>query len=239
MHNHWLKRYRKLANASSHTLVFATGSNIRLQVARRSWGCGCTTIVSTTVSWCYQSNAYVQLIGRLTKWVNKKSGKGHSEFYKLLQLLVAEQGFLHILLQEVESGNALQRQIAQYMCGNTNDRRTLKQLMRTSLFGDRLVMADAFPFFSASRIAATKQQTRNIYFIKQSKAKSDDVGSMNTAFSPMPTQLPLNTTVLCISSSCPILHIVSSSLFCVAMGRSGMMHDCIMVTAKFLELEHQ
>ncbi|KRZ00764.1 hypothetical protein T4B_10413 [Trichinella pseudospiralis] len=107
MHNHWLKRYRKLANASSHTLVFATGSNIRLQVARRSWGCGCTTIVSTTVSWCYQSNAYVQLIGRLTKWVNKKSGKGHSEFYKLLQLLVAEQGFLHILLQEVESGNAL------------------------------------------------------------------------------------------------------------------------------------
>ncbi|KRY64847.1 hypothetical protein T4B_7335 [Trichinella pseudospiralis] len=59
------------------------------------------------VSWCYQSNAYVQLIGRLTKWVNKKSGKGHSEFYKLLQLLVAEQGFLHILLQEVESGNAL------------------------------------------------------------------------------------------------------------------------------------
>ncbi|KRY63990.1 hypothetical protein T4A_13195, partial [Trichinella pseudospiralis] len=51
-------------------------------------------------------------------------------------------------------------------------------LARPSSFGDGQVLAGAFPFISASRfndgIATTKQQTMSIYFIKQSKAKTDD-----------------------------------------------------------------
>ncbi|KRX87796.1 hypothetical protein T4E_10660 [Trichinella pseudospiralis] len=104
MHNHWLKRYRKLANASSHTLVFATGSNIRLQVTRRSWGCGCTTIVSTTVyhsCLCVRIRNIQEFYPSIVNWKVDEVGSTKN------QLLVAEQGFLHILLQEVESGDAL------------------------------------------------------------------------------------------------------------------------------------
>ncbi|KRY00960.1 hypothetical protein T4E_11248 [Trichinella pseudospiralis] len=60
-------------------------------------------------------------------------------------------------------------------------------LARPSLFGDEPVLAAAFPFLSASRfndgIATTKQQTMSIYFIKQSKAKTDDDITTTAAFS--------------------------------------------------------
>ncbi|KRY74815.1 hypothetical protein T4B_5421, partial [Trichinella pseudospiralis] len=90
-------------------------------------------------------------------------------------------------------------------------------LARPSLFGDGPVLAGAFPFLSASRfndgIATTKQQTMSIYFIKQSKAKTNDDVTTTAAFSPMPTPFPTPTTVLRIRSSCPILYTVSSSSF--------------------------
>ncbi|KRX28628.1 hypothetical protein T09_2263, partial [Trichinella sp. T9] len=34
-----------------------------------------------------------------------KAGKGHNELYELLQLLIAEQGVMDTLIQQVLSGN--------------------------------------------------------------------------------------------------------------------------------------
>ncbi|XP_003372160.1 hypothetical protein Tsp_11189 [Trichinella spiralis] len=51
-------------------------------------------------------------------------------------------------------------------------------LVHPSLFGDGPVLTGAFPFFSVWRfpdgIATIKRQTMSIYFIKQSKARTDD-----------------------------------------------------------------
>ncbi|KRZ65200.1 hypothetical protein T08_13039, partial [Trichinella sp. T8] len=60
--------------------------------------------------------------------LNRKAGKGHNELYELLQLLIAEQGVMDTLIQQVLSGNATvgdlrrvnkvyaqkQRQVARY-----------------------------------------------------------------------------------------------------------------------------
>ncbi|KRY02276.1 hypothetical protein T01_3629, partial [Trichinella spiralis] len=37
--------------------------------------------------------------------LNRKAGKGHNGFYKLLQLMIAEQGVMDTLIQQVLSGN--------------------------------------------------------------------------------------------------------------------------------------
>ncbi|KRX30991.1 hypothetical protein T09_10420, partial [Trichinella sp. T9] len=72
--------------------------------------------------------------------LNRKAGKSHNGLYELLQLLIAEQGVMDTLIQQVLSGNATvgdlrrvnrvyaqkQRRVAQYTGEYTNGRRTLE-----------------------------------------------------------------------------------------------------------------
>ncbi|KRZ05321.1 PiggyBac transposable element-derived protein 3 [Trichinella zimbabwensis] len=75
--------------------------------------------------------------------LNRKAGKSHNGLYELLQLLIAEQGVMDTLIQQVLSGNATvgdlrrvnrvyaekQQRVAQYTGEYTNGRRTLEQFL--------------------------------------------------------------------------------------------------------------
>ncbi|XP_003368319.1 hypothetical protein Tsp_13704, partial [Trichinella spiralis] len=72
--------------------------------------------------------------------LNRKAAKSHNGLYELLQLLIAEQGVMDTLIQQVLSGKATvgdlrrvnkvyaqkQRQVARYTGEYTNGRRTLQ-----------------------------------------------------------------------------------------------------------------
>ncbi|KRY52724.1 hypothetical protein T03_7998 [Trichinella britovi] len=75
--------------------------------------------------------------------LNRKAGKSHNGFNELLHILIAEQGVMDILIQQVLSGNVAvgdlrrvnrvyaqkQRRVAQYTGEYTNGRRTLEQFL--------------------------------------------------------------------------------------------------------------
>ncbi|KRX29317.1 hypothetical protein T06_12627, partial [Trichinella sp. T6] len=53
-------------------------------------------------------NVNIRTNNHLEGWHNRlkrKGGKGHNGFYELLQLLIAEQGVMGTLIQQVLSGN--------------------------------------------------------------------------------------------------------------------------------------
>ncbi|KRY29148.1 hypothetical protein T01_10964 [Trichinella spiralis] len=80
--------------------------------------------------------------------LNRKAGKGHNGLYELLQLLIAEQGVMDTLIQQVLSGNATvgdlrrvnkvyaekQQRVAQYTCEYTNGSRTLEQFLEALMY---------------------------------------------------------------------------------------------------------
>ncbi|KRY06347.1 hypothetical protein T01_1601, partial [Trichinella spiralis] len=54
-------------------------------------------------------NVNIRTNNHLEGWhnqLNRKAGKGHNGLYELLQLLIAEQGVMDTLIQQVLSGNA-------------------------------------------------------------------------------------------------------------------------------------
>ncbi|KRY12727.1 hypothetical protein T12_15353 [Trichinella patagoniensis] len=79
--------------------------------------------------------------------LNRKAAKGHNGFHELLELLIAEQGVMDTLIQQVLSGNVTvgdlrrvnkvydqkQRQ-AQYTGEYTNGRRTLEQFLEALMY---------------------------------------------------------------------------------------------------------
>ncbi|KRY42834.1 hypothetical protein T01_6089 [Trichinella spiralis] len=262
MYSHWAKRYPKLPkhrrdlqilvpfritkageefllwqSASRHILVFATGSNIRLLAAMRTWGmvgfifqallnkaavlgvnlnpesiiCDFETALipviqgyfpNTRVQGCYfhfcqavhrkvgelglktryrqheetrrkirmllataflpvpHVNTGVSLLEAgtmepITTWMegwhnrlNRKAAKSHNGLYELLQILIAEQGVMDTLIQQVLSGNVTvgdlrrvnrvyaqkQRRVAQYTGEYTNGRRTLEQFLEALMY---------------------------------------------------------------------------------------------------------
>ncbi|KRX72738.1 hypothetical protein T06_13923, partial [Trichinella sp. T6] len=80
----------------------------------------------------------------------RKAAKGHNGFHELIELLIAEQGVMGTLIQQVLSGNVTvgrvnkvyaqkQRQVAQYTGEYTNGRRTLEQFLE-ALFVSILFM---------------------------------------------------------------------------------------------------
>ncbi|KRX67866.1 hypothetical protein T06_4849 [Trichinella sp. T6] len=83
--------------------------------------------------------------------LNRKAGKSHNGFYELLELLIAEQGVMDTLIQQVLSGNVTvgdlrrvnrvyaqkQRQVAQYTGEYTNGRRTLEQFLEALIMFDK------------------------------------------------------------------------------------------------------
>ncbi|KRY55603.1 hypothetical protein T03_8707 [Trichinella britovi] len=90
-------------------------------------------------------NVNVRTNNNLEGWhnrLNRKAGKVNG-FYELLELLIAEQGVMDTLIQQVLSGNVTvddlrrvnkvyaqkQRQVAQYTGEYTNGRRTLEQFL--------------------------------------------------------------------------------------------------------------
>ncbi|KRY10906.1 hypothetical protein T12_6287 [Trichinella patagoniensis] len=80
--------------------------------------------------------------------LNRKAGKSHNGFYELLQLLIAEQGVMDTLIQQVLSGNATvgdlrrvnmdyaeeQRRVALYLREYNNGRRTLEQFLEALMY---------------------------------------------------------------------------------------------------------
>ncbi|KRZ49092.1 Structure-specific endonuclease subunit SLX1 -like protein, partial [Trichinella nativa] len=80
--------------------------------------------------------------------LNRKADKSHNGFYELLELLIAEQGVMDTLIQQVLSGNVTvgdlrrvnkvyaqkQRQVAQYTGEYTNGRRTLEQFLEALMY---------------------------------------------------------------------------------------------------------
>ncbi|KRY33001.1 hypothetical protein T01_11445, partial [Trichinella spiralis] len=80
--------------------------------------------------------------------LNRKAAKSHNGFYELLQLLIAEQGVMDTLIQQVLSGNVAvgdlrrvnrvyaqkQRRVAQYTSEYTNGRRTLEQFLAALMY---------------------------------------------------------------------------------------------------------
>ncbi|KRZ84409.1 hypothetical protein T08_5878 [Trichinella sp. T8] len=87
-------------------------------------------------------------------------------------------------------------------------------LTRSSLFGDGPVSTGALTFRSVSRftdgMATTKQQTMDIYFIRQSETRVDDDTNTNTLLATSNHDVRTTTTVLLLRSSCIILHTVAS-----------------------------
>ncbi|KRX25643.1 hypothetical protein T07_10954 [Trichinella nelsoni] len=96
-------------------------------------------------------NVNIRTNNHLESWhnqLNRKAGKGHNGLYELLQLLIAEQGVMDTLIQQVLSGNATvgdlrcvskvyaekQRQVAQYTGEYTNGRRTLEQFLEALMY---------------------------------------------------------------------------------------------------------
>ncbi|KRZ13252.1 hypothetical protein T11_1239 [Trichinella zimbabwensis] len=110
---------------SKHILVFATGSNIRLLAASSmdgtfkvvpEWYQQLFTIHVFTADTAFlpvpQVHTGISLLAAgttepITTWkvginlLNRKPGKGHNGFYELLQLLIAEQGVMDTLIQQV------------------------------------------------------------------------------------------------------------------------------------------
>ncbi|KRZ82836.1 hypothetical protein T08_4011 [Trichinella sp. T8] len=97
-------------------------------------------------------NVNIRTNNHLEGWhnrLNRKAGKSHNGFYELLQLLIAEQGVMDTLIQQVLSGNVTvgdlrrvnrvyaqkQRQVAQYTGEYTNGRRTLEQFLEALING--------------------------------------------------------------------------------------------------------
>ncbi|KRY54764.1 Protein Asterix [Trichinella britovi] len=80
------------------------------------------------------------MTGRITTWnnrLNRKAGKSHNGFYELLELLIAEQGVMDTLIQQVLSGNVTVgdlRRVAQYTGEYTNGRRTLEQFLEALMY---------------------------------------------------------------------------------------------------------
>ncbi|KRY13232.1 hypothetical protein T01_14948 [Trichinella spiralis] len=80
--------------------------------------------------------------------LNRKAAKSHNGFYELLELLIAEQGVMDTLIQQVLSGNVTvgdlrrvnrvyaqkQRRVAQYTGEYTNGRRTLEQFLAALMY---------------------------------------------------------------------------------------------------------
>ncbi|KRY07446.1 hypothetical protein T12_2474 [Trichinella patagoniensis] len=81
---------------------------------------------------------------RLPLWnvhnLNRKAGKSHNGFYELLELLIAEQGVMDTLIQQVLSGNVTvgdlrrfmlrsNKGFAQYTGEYTNSSRTLEHFL--------------------------------------------------------------------------------------------------------------
>ncbi|KRY54294.1 hypothetical protein T03_13436 [Trichinella britovi] len=80
--------------------------------------------------------------------LNRKAAKSHNGLYELLQILIAEQGVMDTLIQQVLSGNATvgdlrrvnkvyaekQQRVAQYTGECTNGSRTLEQLLEALMY---------------------------------------------------------------------------------------------------------
>ncbi|KRX80019.1 hypothetical protein T06_10816 [Trichinella sp. T6] len=80
--------------------------------------------------------------------LNRKANKSHNGLYKLHQFLIAEQGVMDTLIQQVLSGNATvgdlrrvnrvyaqkQQRVAQYTGEYTNGRRTLEQFLAALMY---------------------------------------------------------------------------------------------------------
>ncbi|KRY60419.1 hypothetical protein T03_3591 [Trichinella britovi] len=96
-------------------------------------------------------NVNIRTNNHLEGWhnrLNRKACKGHDELYDLFQLLIAEQGVMDTLIQQVLSGNVTvgdlrrvnrvyaqkQRQVARYTGEYTNVRRTLKQFLEALMY---------------------------------------------------------------------------------------------------------
>ncbi|KRX55557.1 hypothetical protein T09_7502 [Trichinella sp. T9] len=96
-------------------------------------------------------NVNIRTNNHLEGWhnrLNRKAGKSHNGFYELLELLIAEQGVMDTLIQQVLSGNVTvgdlrrvnkvyaqkQRQVAQYTGEYTNGRRTLEQFLEALIY---------------------------------------------------------------------------------------------------------
>ncbi|KRY26217.1 hypothetical protein T01_14663, partial [Trichinella spiralis] len=96
-------------------------------------------------------NVNIRTNNHLEGWhnrLNRKAGKSHNGLYELLQLLIAEQGVMDTLIQQVLSGNATvgdlrrvnkvyaqkQRQVARYTGEYTNGRRTLEQFLEALMY---------------------------------------------------------------------------------------------------------
>ncbi|KRY37921.1 hypothetical protein T01_10286 [Trichinella spiralis] len=96
-------------------------------------------------------NVNIRTNNHLEGWhnrLNRKAGKGHNGLYELLQLLIAEQGVMDTLIQQVLSGNATvgdlrrvnkvyaekQQRVAQYTCEYTNGSRTLEQFLEALMY---------------------------------------------------------------------------------------------------------
>ncbi|KRX13528.1 hypothetical protein T07_8052 [Trichinella nelsoni] len=96
-------------------------------------------------------NVNIRTNNYLKDWhnrLNRKAGKKHNGFYELLQLLIAEQGVMDTLIQQVLLGNVTvgdlrrvnrvyaqkQRRVAQYTGECTNGRRTLEQFLEALMY---------------------------------------------------------------------------------------------------------
>ncbi|KRY31426.1 hypothetical protein T03_10473, partial [Trichinella britovi] len=96
-------------------------------------------------------NVNIRTNNHLEGWhnrLNRKAGKSHNGFYELLELLIAEQGAMDTLIQQVLSGSVTvgvlrrvnkvyaqkQRQVAQYTGEYTNGRRTLEQFLEALMY---------------------------------------------------------------------------------------------------------
>ncbi|XP_003377358.1 hypothetical protein Tsp_01528, partial [Trichinella spiralis] len=96
-------------------------------------------------------NVNIRTNNHLEGWhnqLNRKAGKGHNGLHELLQLLIAEQGVMDTLIQQVLSGNATvgdlrrvnkvyaekQQRVAQYTCEYTNGSHTLEQLLEALMY---------------------------------------------------------------------------------------------------------
>ncbi|KRZ00298.1 hypothetical protein T11_13743, partial [Trichinella zimbabwensis] len=80
--------------------------------------------------------------------LNKRASKSHIGLYELLQLLIAEQGVMDTMIQQVLSENATvgdlrrvnivyakkQQRVAQYTGEYTNGRRTLEQFLEALMY---------------------------------------------------------------------------------------------------------
>ncbi|KRY07728.1 hypothetical protein T12_14323 [Trichinella patagoniensis] len=96
-------------------------------------------------------NVNIRTNNNLEGWhnrLNRKAGKSHNGFHELLELLIAEQGVMDTLIQQVLSGNVTvgdlrrvnkvyaqkQRQVAQYTGEYTNGRYTLEQFLEALMY---------------------------------------------------------------------------------------------------------